>query len=737
MTDEQAMQEIGKINRDPLPKRSKEEIKILAKNLLEKMTLEEKIGQMYQSGGPSAHLEGVVEKNGDSVLDYIKQGNVGSIIGMTDPVEIYKVQKTAVDGSRLGIPLFFAYDIIHGCHTGFPVNLALSCSFDENLIEEVSRAAAKEMSRIGINLTYSPMVDVVRDPRWGRVVESNGEDPYLSGVLGKAYVRGYQQGDLTNYDSVAACVKHYAAYGASEAGRDYNTVDMSDRHLRMYYLPPYKACVEEGVASVMSSFNIVDGIPASANKYLLTDILRDEWGFEGFVISDFTSTTETIHHKVAANEKDAAEICVKAGLDHELIGLCYLKHLKELVEDGSVDESLVNRACLRMLEFKYRLGIFDNPYKNIFSKDGLVFEGHRQLALTAAQKSAVLLKNDGALPVSIDKKVALIGPGAMNRNLISAWGGLARNEECVTLEEGFKNNGFNFSVHMGCSFQGDGNDERMIEEAFSAAKNADVLVLAIGEPENVCGESHSRASISLSGNQKLLVEKLKILNKPMIGLIFSGRPLDLVWYEKQLDGILQVWYLGHEMGNAVASIVKGEINPSGKLSMTFPYTLGQVPVYYNHYNTGRPSDTGGPNDLYKTSFLDIPNAPLYPFGHGLSYTTFEYSKITMNKTRLANGETLEVSVDVKNAGTVFGEEIVQLYIEALKFSVTRPVKELKRFRKIGLASKETKKVKFEITTDDLAFLDRNNVMTAEKTSYRIYLGGSSATDNYGEINVIA
>lgn len=726
-------EKIKMLSHPTLPRRSKEEIKILVDQLMEKMTLREKIGQLFQTAPDDSHIEGLRFDDSHNTVQYIKEGLCGSILGVHTPNNAYQLQRIAVEESRLGIPLFFGLDIIHGCRTIFPINLAMSCSFDPELIEEASKIAAAESAHTAINITYSPMVDVVRDPRWGRVMESNGEDPYLSRILGRAYIRGYQQSDLSGNNSIGACVKHFAGYGAVESGREYNTVDMSDRHLRMYHLPAYQSCVDEDCASVMASFNIINGVPSSCNPYLLTDILRKEWQYEGFVISDYTSTFEIMNHKITEDEKEVAKLCLNAGLDHEMVSNHYITYLEELVEENEVDIRTIEESCRRILTFKYKLGLFDDPYKNIYDdpEQYMQLPQYRQTALEIAKRSVVLLKNqDQVLPLSRDKKIALIGPAAVTDHVVGGWGGLGRIEECVSFYTGMKNHGYQVAAHEGCSFEGSDNDDRLMEEAYLLAKDADVILLAIGEPDSLTGEWSSRSELCLTGRQAELAEKLKELKKPMVGVIFTGRPLDLTWCSDNLDGLILGWYLGNETGNALASVISGDYNPSGKLTMSFPRRVGQVPVYYNQLPTGRPSLTGGPRDLFKSCYTDIPNSPLYPFGYGLSYSNFTYSNLCLSADCITGDEEAVITADVTNTGQYPGKVISQLYIEALSFSVSRPIKEFKGFEHTCLEAGETKKVQFSITKDTLAYLNINNEMTPENRTYRIYIGSDSTANNY-------
>ncbi|MDF2542343.1 MAG: hypothetical protein K0S47_2061 [Herbinix sp.] len=729
-------EQIKKLSHPPLPKRRKEEIQNLVAELLSKMTLREKIGQLFQTAPNDAHIEGLRFDDSHGTVQYIKEGLCGSILGVHTPINAYQLQRIAVEETRLGIPLFFGLDIIHGCRTIFPINLAMSCSFNPELIEKASSVAAAESAHTGISITYSPMVDVVRDPRWGRVMESNGEDSYLSRILGRAYIRGYQQDDLSGNQAIGACVKHFAGYGAVEAGREYNSVDLSDRQLRMNYLPAYQSCVDEDCASIMSSFNVIDGVPSTCNRYLLTDILRNEWGYEGFVISDYTSTFEIMNHKITTDAKEVAKLCLNAGLDHEMVSNHYITYLEELVRENQVDTHTIEESCKRILTFKYKLGLFDNPYKYIYHEPEQYMQlpEYRELALEIAKNSIVLLKNENqVLPVQKNKKVALIGPAALTKNVVGGWGGLGRVEECVSFYEGMKNSGYDVIAHEGCSFEGAEHDDQLMEEALRIAAEAEVLLLAIGEPDYLTGEWSSRSELCLTGRQLELVARLKLLGKPMIGVIFSGRPLDLTWCTDNLDGLIYGWYLGNETGNALASVISGDYNPTGKLTMSFPRRVGQIPVYYNQLPTGRPSLTGGPRDLFKSCYTDIPNSPLYPFGYGLSYTTFNYKNLRLSTNCIKGLEETVVSVDITNTGRCPGKIISQLYIEALSFSVSRPVKEFKGFEHTYLEVSETKTISFVINREMLSYLNIYNEMTPENRTYRIFIGSDSSTSDYQQL----
>lgn len=725
--------EMANLAHPQLPKRSEEEIQTLARELLAKMTLTEKIGQLFELAPPDAKIEGLKweQDEQNTTVNMISSGKVGSILSLTDHEAIYKLQKLAIEKSRLKIPLFFAADIIHGCRTGFPINLAMACSFNPQLVEECCQHMAFETAHSGLNMTFSPMVDLVRDARWGRVMESNGEDPYLNVQLAKAYVRGFQQNSLSAPNSTAACAKHFAAYGAIESGREYNSVDMSERELRQHYLPGYKMCAAEGVASFMTSFNILNGIPCTANKFLLRDILRNEWHYSGFVISDYTSSYEMLAHKSAKDEKDVAYQSIIAGLDHEMVSMTYIDHLAQLVSEQKVDERLIDEATLRMLEFKYKIGLFDNPYKNIYANPEQYMQRTetRQMSNLMARQSVVLLKNEAqTLPLKKNgQKIALIGPFASSQQVVGAWGGLAKDGECISLADGISAliGHKNLLISGGCSFEA--NDRSGFSAALECAAAADIVVLAFGESQSMSGEAKSRAYLNIPGVQNELAQAIKLLGKPMVLVNFSGRPIELNWYHENVAAILQAWFLGNESGNALAAILFGDENPSAKLSMSFPYTVGQCPVYYNQYQTGRPS-LSGCYEEFRSAYIDVPNYPLYPFGYGLSYTTFEYSNLKLSQREMRGNESLMLSVTLSNSGDYVGEEVVQLYIECKYFSVVRPLRELKGFKRISLKPGESQQVDFTLTKDDLAYYNSEMEFTPEDSEYRVYVGGSSRAE---------
>lgn len=693
------------------------------------MTLDEKIGQLtlmstdWEKTGPTIN---------ENYKNLIKDGKVGNIFNAYSVKFTRELQQLAVENTRLGIPLLFGYDVIHGHRTIFPISLGESASWDLKAIENSARIAATEASAEGINWTFAPMVDIARDPRWGRVSEGSGEDVYLGSEIAKARVKGFQGDDLFATNTILACAKHYAAYGAALAGRDYNTVDMSDRELRTTYLPPFKATVDAGVATFMTSFNELDGTPASGNKYLLTDILREEWGFEGFVVTDYTSINEMVPHGIAKDNKNAAEIAINAGVDMDMQGSVYMDYLKELIADGKVTEKQVTIAARRILALKYKLGLFSDPYRycdETREKESLMTPEHLEAARDMARKSAVLLKNDNqTLPISKDKKVALIGPLADDKfNIIGSWSAAGdRYTKPVTVFEGFKEkitNPANLLFTQGCQINSDNTAD--FQNAINIAKEADVVVMIMGESEGMSGEAASRTNLDLPGNQKELLKAIKKLGKPIVLVLMNGRPLTLEWENANMDAILETWFPGTMGGYAIADLIFGDANPSGKLTMTFPRNVGQIPIYYNVKNTGRPYEANGSEQRFRSRYLDTPNSPLFPFGYGLSYTTFKYANFSIDKKSYAFKETININVTITNTGAFKGEEIVQLYIRDLVGSVTRPLKELKRFKKLLLQPNESKKVTFTLTSDDLAFYTQDMSFKAETGEFKLFVGTNS------------
>ena len=689
------------------------------------MTLDEEIGQMvlYTSDwdvtGPSL-------KKG--YIDEIRKGNCGNIFNAHTAAYTRKLQKIAVEESRLHIPLLFGYDVIHGHKTIFPISLGESASWDMEAIEKSARVSAAEAAASGINWTFAPMCDISVEPRWGRVSEGAGEDPYLGSKIAAARVHGFQGKSLADTLTVLACVKHFAGYGAPIAGRDYNTVDMSERVFLDTYLPPYKAAIDAGAMSVMCSFNELNGIPATGSVYLLKDILRKQLHFKGFVVTDYTGINEMVNHGVVANEADAGKMAAKAGVDMDMQGEVYFKYLKKQVESGEVPLQAVNEAVHRILKVKFLLGLFDDPYRycnEAREKREVYAPAHLEASLDVAKKSMVLLKNsNNVLPLKKGEKIAVIGQLATStRDLLGSWkaAGDWNFMKSVLDEVKAFNGDANVTYAEGCKVQGD--DRSGFTAAIASARGASKIVMVIGESCEWSGEATSRTSINIPGVQTELLEKLKALNKPIVLVLMNGRPLDLSRESELADGILEAWFPGTMGGKAITQVLFGEYNPSGKLTMTFPRNLGQVPVYYYEKNTGRPNYL--PNPKYKSRYIDCPNDPLYPFGFGLSYTTFAYSDIKLSTKELTEKGELKASVRVTNTGNVAGEEVVQCYVRDLVGSVTRPVKELKGFEKIALKMGESKVVTFSITHDMLAFHRADMSYGTEPGDFKLFIGTNS------------
>lgn len=719
-----------------------------AKNLLAKMTLEEKIGQLNLVTPGGGMLTGAVVSA--DVESKIKKGQVGGLFGIYSPEKVRKAQDLAVKGSRLHIPLIFGLDVIHGHKTIFPIPLGMSASWDLDLIKASSVVATKEATADGLNWAFSPMVDIARDARWGRISEGSGEDPYLGGLIAKAVVQGYQGKDLSLSHTMMACVKHFALYGGSEAGREYNTVDMSKIKMYEYYLPPYKAAIDAGAGSIMSSFNEIDGVPATGNKWLLTDLLRKQWGFKGFVVSDYTSLNEMTAHGMGDLQTVSA-LALNAGLDMDMVGEGLLTTLGKSLKEGKVSLAAIDQACLRILEAKYKLGLFDDPYKYIDearpAKDILVQE-NRAAARKMAAHSMVLLKNEQQLlPLKAQGSIALVGPLADNkRNMLGTWVVAGDWTKSVSVKEGLTNalgNQVSIRYAKGANISDDTvfakrvnvfgteididakSPEQLIKEAVDIASQSDVIVAVMGEAADMSGESSSRADIGLPESQQKLLDALAKTGKPIVLVLINGRPLTLVNESKQATAILEAWAPGTEAGNAIADVLLGKYNPSGKITATFPRSVGQIPIYYNHKNTGRPYDgTGFPK--FKSNYLDESNDPLYPFGYGLSYTSFAYSPVKLSKTQLKGQEKLMASVMVQNTGKYAGEEVVQMYISDPVASVARSVKDLKGFQKISLQPGETKEIKFEISTEELSFYNSDLKKIWEPGQFLVHIGTNSS-----------
>ncbi|MCX6321481.1 MAG: beta-glucosidase BglX [Bacteroidia bacterium] len=701
-----------------------------ADSIIRLMTLEEKIGQLslftsdWSSTGPTMRKD---------YIDLIRQGKAGSIFNAYTVDYVMSLQKIAVEETRLHIPLLFGYDVIHGHRTIFPIPLGQSASWDLEAIEKSERIAATEATAEGLNWTFAPMVDLARDPRWGRVMEGAGEDTWLGSQIAAARVKGFQGSDLLNSNSLLACVKHFAAYGAPQGGREYHTVDMSERSLYEWYLPVYKAAVDAGVASVMTSFNEIAGVPSTSNKWLLTDLLRNDWKFNGFIVTDYSSINELVQHGVAADLSEAGSLSINAGVDMDMQGSVFMNHLADLVKSQKVSEETINSAVKRILVAKYKLGLFDDPYKYCNKKreeEEIMRQDFLDFARDFAAKSCVLLKNSNkTLPInSGSKTIAVIGPLADSKSdMLGFWSAAGKAENCVTLLEGIKNKvkgSVNILSTKGCNVNDNNTSE--IKQAVSVARNADFVILALGESRDMSGEAASRTDISLPGVQLELARAIIATGKPVAVVLFNGRPLSIPELDSIAPAILESWIGGTEAGNGIADVLFGDINPSGKLTMTFPRNVGQIPIFYNSKNTGRPINPEKPFEKYKSNYLDAPNSPLYPFGYGLSYTTFSYSDIKINKTEFQKDDQIIATVEIKNTGERDGEEIVQLYIRDLVGNVTRPVKELKGFKKILVKKGETVIVTFNISTSELSYYHEDMSFTLDSGDFELFVGPNSS-----------
>ncbi|MGB7527202.1 beta-glucosidase BglX [Sphingobacterium cellulitidis] len=726
--------------------------------LMGKMTIEEKIGQLNLVTAGEATTGSVVSTDVESK---IKAGNIGGIFSMTSPSRIRKAQELAVNQSRLKIPIIFGMDVIHGYKTIFPIPLGLAATWDMNLIQKTARVAATEASADGLNWTFSPMVDISRDARWGRISEGSGEDTYLSSRIAKEMVLGYQGDDLSKNNTLMACVKHFALYGAAESGRDYNTTDMSLHRMYNEYLPPYKAALDAGAMSVMTSFNDINGVPASANQWLLTDLLRKDWNFNGLVVTDYTAVNELIDHGLGDLQK-VSELSLKAGVDMDMVGEGFLTTLKKSLDEGKVSEEEINRACRYVLEAKYRLGLFEDPFKYCDedrAKKELLTPAHLKLAREAAGKSFVLLKNaNQTLPLKKQGTVAVIGPLAnTGANMPGTWSVSADLENTQSLVEGMRSvlgDKVDIVTHLGANLTDDAalqerstmfgrtiprdnrSSEAIIAEALEVSKNAEVIVAALGESSEMSGESSSRTDLNIPESQKRLLEALVKTGKPVVLVLFAGRPLTLTWEQEHVPAILNVWFGGTETGKAVADVLFGDVNPSGKLPATFPQNVGQLPMYYSEKNTGRPLAKSAWFQKFRSNYLDVSNEPLYPFGFGLSYTEFEYSPLKLEKATINKSDKLKITVQVKNNGQYNGEEVVQLYIQDLVASQTRPVKELKGFQKVWIEKGKSKTVEFEISEEDLKFYNQKLDFISEPGKFKVYIGTNSRDVQEAEFELI-
>lgn len=723
--------------------------------LMSEMTIEEKIGQLNLKSNWTYFQTNATLPEESEAIQQLKEGNMGAFYGFTNMKQIKQLQEIAMQGKHK-IPLIFGNDVIHGFETSYPTPLAISNSWNMDLVEESARMAAKEASSVGINWVYSPMVDICRDARWGRIVEGGGEDPFLGGEIAKAYVRGYQGEDLSADNTVMVCVKHYALYGGAEAGRDYNSVFLSRQEALNGFMNPYKQAAIAGAGSYMSSFNEFEGIPATCNHYLLTEVLRDQWGFKGFVVSDATAVNEIMAHGIG-DQQEVARRALQAGLDMDMGSDAFVKTLKKSYDEGKVSEEDINKACRRILEAKWKLGLFEDPYKYLKEgRDSVEIRNAEQLAFARkiAQECQVLLKNNGVLPLKKNAKIALIGPFADNaQEMEGAWAMSHRANENVTILQGVKEalDGGSVTYAKGSYiFEDEAKEEAvtyglmkmfrpdmefpsvhpvpqatLLAEAVRVARNADVIVACLGELNNMSGEGSSRSDISMPDAEENLLKALKATGKPLVLVLTTGRPLLLNWENENCDAILNTWNLGAEAGHAIADVLFGDVNPSGRLTTSFPRSNGQMPVYYNHKNTGRPHGDTDPYRKFVSCYMDVENGPLYYFGYGLSYTTFEYGDIKLSGKEMDQNGSITASITVKNTGEREGKETVQLYIHDIYSTSTRPVKELKGFQKINLKPGETKTVEFKITAEELKYYDHDLNFVCEPGDYEIMIGANS------------
>jgi len=714
-------------------------------SVLSLMVLDEKVMQVSQAAG-WFDLKTKKTTIADEHLAKARMG-IGSFLMVGNAEVARKLQEAAMQ-SRLKIPLIFGFDVIHGYRTVFPIPLAESCTWDTSLAYRAARVAAIEAASAGINWTFAPMVDIARDARWGRIVEGAGEDPYLGSLFAKARVHGFQGDDLSANNTIAACAKHFAAYGAAEGGRDYNTADISERTLHEIYLPPFKAAVDAGAQTLMTSFNEIAGVPSSINKHLLTDILRKEWKFKGFVVSDWESIDEVVLHGAAKDYEEAAQKAITAGLDMDMEGESYPGFLAKLVQEKKVSEATLNQAVRNILRVKFKLGLFDNPFKYIDEareKETMLKPEHRALAREVATKSIVLLKNEkNLLPLSKSlKTVAVVGALAESkRDMLGEWAMAGRPEDVIAPLDAIKSTlkktsvlyakGYPLPSPAWKKIKGEAKEPTEAQltalrnEALAVAKRADVIIAVVGETADITAEAHSRSDIGLPKAQEDLLKELHKLRKPIVMVLTNGRPLAITWAAEHLPAILCAWHLGVEAGNAIADVLFGDATPTGKLTVTFPRSVGQIPIYYNHKNTGRPSLPTNADDRYKSRYIDLPDTPLYPFGYGLSYTTFEYSDLKLSKKEIGKGEALEVSVTIKNTGKRKGTETAQLYVRQLVGTFTRPVRELKGFQKVELDAGEAKTITFKIGKEALSTLDKNFKPIVEAGQFEVYVGSDSA-----------
>ena len=708
------------ISRVPAALPLQSEIEQRIDSLLARMTLEEKLGQLQMLDG---------EANGNSRpehLELIRKGLLGSTLNVRGVEKTNELQRVAMEQSRLKIPVLFSFDVIHGYRTIFPVPLALASSWDPSAVERAAAVSAAEASAAGVRWTFAPMLDIARDPRWGRIVEGAGEDPYLGSAMARAQVLGFQGRNYSAPDKIIACAKHWVAYGAAEGGRDYNTTDMSERTLREIYFPPFKAALDSGVGTFMSAFNDLNGVPATANPFTLTTVLRDEWKFDGLVVSDYESVRELINHGLAANEAEAAREAISAGTDIEMVSRLYNKHLPPLIKQGKLPQRVIDEAVRRVLRIKLRLGLFEKPYADEGRRQSIGSVENRRAAREIAARSMVLLKNaKDILPLSKGlKSLAVVGPLADDQNTtMGSWSGDGRKEDVVTVLAGIKSRvSPNTQIHFAKGCEIGGESTTGFEEAVGAARDADAAVVVVGESAEMSGEAASRATLDLPGKQLEMVKALVATGRPVIVVLMNGRPLTINWIADNANAILETWFAGTEAGDAIADVLFGDVNPGGKLPVTFPRAVGQIPIYYNHKSTGRPADAA---NRYTSKYLDAPVTPLFPFGFGLSYSEFKLSNLRLGGATIRPDGRVTVSIDVENIGKYSGDEVVQLYIKHVAASVTRPIKELRGFQRISLRPGEKRLVEFTLDREQLGFYNREMRFVVEPGNVRVFVGTSS------------
>ena len=706
--------------------------------LLARMTLEEKLGQLQQLDG---------EANGNyrpEHLKLVRDGLLGSTLNVRGAKRTNELQRVAMEESRLKIPLLFGFDVIHGYRTIFPVPLAEAASWDPATVERAAAVAAKEAAAAGVRWTFAPMVDIARDPRWGRMVEGAGEDPYLCAAMARARVRGFQGEDYSAPDKIVACAKHWVGYGAAEGGRDYDTTDISEGRLREVYFPPFKAAVDAGVGTFMSAFNDLNGVPTSANPFTLTKVLRGEWKFDGFVVSDYESVRELINHGLAADEAEAARSAISAGVDMEMVSRLYGKFAPQLIREGKLSHSTIDNAVRRILRIKFRLGLFDKPYADEAREQATILSrANVETAREVAARSIVLLKNDrDVLPLAKNaRSIAVIGPLADNQqDMLGSWTGDGRKEDVVTLLAGLRakaSPATKINYARGCAIEStsiDGTAEALwLDEAVRIAREADVVVVAVGESADMTGEAASRASLDLPGRQLELVKAVIAIGKPTVVVLMNGRPLTINWIADNAPAILETWFAGIQAGNAIADVLFGDVNPGGKLPVTFPRTVGQVPLYYAHKNTGRPAD---PSNKYTSKYLDNPVTPLFPFGYGLSYTQFRLTNLRLSAQSIKSNGSISVSVDMENVGKRTGDQVIQLYIRDVAASVTRPVKELKGFERITLKPAEKRRVQFTLAPEQLGLYNRDMRFVVEPGEFKVFVGTNTLEELEASFRVV-